>query len=161
MFSRAGIKNRASKKPTERQRRLITRSIITLRTKEGNFSAVRIMEQAGNDNSEVSLRTVTRFLKWKRLLLFTSTQERAFKKRWSLLLNGARNIYLRIFGLSIYHSFWTELDLPTNQISVSKLVQQRGGHGERYQRVLPWVVHQKGRKEGTAGKVLKLMVAIS
>ena len=64
----------------QRQRRLITRSIITLRTEERNFSAVRIMEQAGNDNSEVLLRTVTRFLKWKRLLLFTSTQERALKR---------------------------------------------------------------------------------
>ena len=45
---------------------------------------------------------------------------------------------------------------------MNKLTQQRGGHGERYQRDLPLVVHQsKGRKEGTGRKVFKLMVAIS
>ena len=49
------------RKLTERQKRLITRGIVTLRTEEGNFSAARIMEPAGIDNSEVSVRTVTRF----------------------------------------------------------------------------------------------------
>ena len=63
-------------KLTERQKRLITRSIVTLRTEEGNFSAARIMEQAGIDNTEVSVRTVTR----KRLLLATSTKEGASNK---------------------------------------------------------------------------------
>ena len=53
------------RKLTERQKHLITRSIVMLRTKEGNFSAARIMEQAGIDNSEFSVRTVTRFLNEK------------------------------------------------------------------------------------------------
>lgn len=48
------------RKLTERQKRLITRSILTLRTEEGNFSAARIMEHAGIDNSEVSVRTKER-----------------------------------------------------------------------------------------------------
>ena len=63
-------------KLTERQKRLIIRSIVTLRTEEGNLSAARIMEQVGINNAEVSVRTLT-----KRLLLFTSTKERASKKR--------------------------------------------------------------------------------
>ena len=32
------------------------------RNEEGNFSAKRIMERAGVSNSDVSVRTVTRFL---------------------------------------------------------------------------------------------------
>jgi len=50
------------RKLTERQKRLMTRSIVTLRAEEGNFSAAHIMEQAGIDKSEVSVRTITRFL---------------------------------------------------------------------------------------------------
>ena len=74
-------------KLTERQKHLIIRSIVTLRTEEGNFSAARIMEQAGIHNAEVSVRTLTRFLNEKRLLLFTSTKERAsfivlFGRNW-------------------------------------------------------------------------------
>ena len=55
----------ASTKLTERQKCLIIRSIIMLRTEEGNFSAARIMEQAGIDNAEVSVRTLTGFLNEK------------------------------------------------------------------------------------------------
>ena len=54
------------RKLTERQKRLITRSIVTLRTGKGNFSAARIMKQAGINNSEVSVQSpVTRFLNEK------------------------------------------------------------------------------------------------
>ena len=58
------------RKLTERQKRLITRSIVTLRAEEGNFSAARIMEQAGIDKSEVSVRTVTRFLMIKVITIY-------------------------------------------------------------------------------------------
>ena len=53
------------RKLTERQKRLIIRSVVTLRTQEGSFCAARIMKQAGINNSEVSVRTVTRFLNEK------------------------------------------------------------------------------------------------
>ena len=75
------------------------------------------------------------------------------------MLNGARKSYLKIFGMSICRSFWTELDLPTNPIFVSKLTQQKGGHRERSEG-LALGCSSKGRKEGTGSKVLKLMLVI-
>ena len=69
-------------KLTERQKHLIIRSIIMLRTEEGNFSAVHIMEQAGIcDIAEVSVRTLTDSRTKKAITIFTSTKERACKKR--------------------------------------------------------------------------------
>jgi len=51
---RSGIQE----KLTERQKCLITRGIVTLRTEAGNFSAAGIMEHPGIDNSEVSVKVV-------------------------------------------------------------------------------------------------------
>ena len=65
---------------------------------------------------------------------------------------SSSSISLSMLKFTIYHSFWTELDLPTNQIPVSKLAQQRGGHGERYQRDLPWFVLPRDEKRELAGK---------
>ena len=77
------------------------------------------------------------------------------------MLNGARKNYLRSFGLNGYHSFWTELDLPTYQSPVSKLAQQKGRTWRKISEGLALGCTSKGRKEGTGGKVLKLVVAIS
>ena len=76
------------------------------------------------------------------------------------MLNGARKIYLRIFGPNIYHSFWTELDLPSNQIPVSKLTT-KGRTWRKISEGLALGCTSKGGKEGTGGKVLRLVVAIS
>ena len=144
------------RKLTERQKRLIIKSIVTLRTEEGNFSAARIMEQAGIDNFEVPVRTVTRFLNEKGYY-YLQARKKGLLKREDLktrlsFAKWCKKDLPENFGLSVYRSFWTELDLPTNQIHVNKLAQQRGGHGERYQRDLSWVVHPRDEKRELAEK---------
>ena len=113
------------------------------------------MESPGIDNSEVSMRTVTRFLNEKGYCYFQARKKGLLKrddlKTKLSFAKWCKRDLPENFGLNIY-SFWTEMDLPTNQIPVSKLTQQRGGHGERYQRDLPWVVLPRDEKRELAGK---------
>ena len=46
-----GSRKERRSKLTEKQKHLITRRILTLRTEEANFSSARIMEQTGIENS--------------------------------------------------------------------------------------------------------------
>ena len=49
-------------KVTSRQIRLLVRSLKSLRIEQGNFTAKRIMEEAGICESEISVRSVKRYL---------------------------------------------------------------------------------------------------
>ena len=62
------------RKLTERQKRLITRGIVTLRTASWSMQELTILKSRWG---------LYQILKWKSLLLFTSTKERASKERWS------------------------------------------------------------------------------
>ena len=91
-------------KLTEREKRLITGSIETLRTEEGNFSAARIMEQAGINNSEVSVRTVTRFLNEKRYY-YLQARKKGLLKRDNL---KTRLSFAKWCKKDLPENFWTE-----------------------------------------------------
>ena len=143
------------RKLTERQKRLITRGIVTLRTKEGNFSAARIMEHAGIDNSEVSVRTVSRFLNEKGYY-YLQARKKGLLKRDDL---KTRLSFAKWCKKDLPENFWTEhlsffLDRTgfAHKLNPLLLAQQRGGHGERYQRDLPWVVLPRDEKRELAGK---------
>lgn len=136
--------------PMERQKHLIIRSTVMLRTEQGIFSVGLIMKQAGINNSEVLVRTITRFLNEKSYYCLQAQKE-GLPKRVDLktkltFAKWCKKDNLRIVGLIIYCPSWRELDLPTNQIPVSKLAQQRG-HGQRYQRDLPWAVLPRDEKK--------------
>ena len=49
-------------KLTDRQKRLLIRCLKVLRKTEGNFTCKRLMQEAGIQQEEVSVRTVSRFL---------------------------------------------------------------------------------------------------
>lgn len=138
--SRKTLKKGRPRKLTDRQRRLIIRSVSTLRNEEGNFSAKRIMEKSGIDNGEVSVRTVTRLLNENGFFYLQARKKgllmRDDLKKGYLLPNCAKKIIPPTFGLRIYRSFWMELVLHTKQIPLIKLAHQRGGHGGNYQRDL-------------------------
>ena len=119
-----------------------------LRTKVGNFSAVRIMEQAGIDSSEVLVRTVTRLLNEKGYYYFQAQKNGLLKtddlKTRLSFAKWCKKISLKIFGLSIYHSFWTELGLPPNQIPVTKATK-----GRTWRKISEGLtLHIRGKKRG-------------
>ena len=69
-----GIRNRTLKitskrgrkfKLSERQKRQLIRCLRALRRRGGTFTCKRVMEEAGIDHVQVSLRTVTRYLNSK------------------------------------------------------------------------------------------------
>ena len=92
------------RKLTERQKHLITRSIVTLRTEEGNFSAACIMKQAGINNSEVSVRTVTRFLNEKGYY-YLQARKKGLLKRDDL---KTRLSFAKWCKKDLPENFWTE-----------------------------------------------------
>ena len=153
------------RKLTERQKRFITRSIITLRTEEGNFSAPRIMEQAGIDNSEVSVRTVTRFLNEKGYY-YLQARKKGLLKRDDL---KTRLSFAKWCKKDLPDNCWTEhlsffLDGTGFAHKSNPREQARATKGKTWRKIseeLSSVCTSKGRKEGTSGKVLKLMVVIS
>ena len=59
-------------KLSARDGRQLLRAIQRLREKEGNFSCQKIMQEAGISVKDVSVRTVSRFLKFARVLLSSS-----------------------------------------------------------------------------------------
>jgi len=75
-----------------------------LRTKVGNFSAVRIMEQAGIDSSEVLVRTVTRLLNEKGYYYFQA-QKNGLLKRDDL---KTRLSFAKWCKKDFPENFWTE-----------------------------------------------------
>ena len=137
------------RKLTERQKQLIIRSIVMLRTEEGKFCTARIMKQAGINNSEVSVRTVTRFLNEKGYY-YLQARKKGLLKRVDL---KKRLSFAKWCKKDLPENFWTQhlsffLD-GTGFAHKSNPCEQALG------------CTSKGRKEGTGSKVLKLMVAIS
>ena len=153
------------RKLTERQKRLITRSILMLRTEEGNFSAARIMEHAGIDNSEVSVRTVTRFLNEKGYY-YLQARKKGLLKRGDL---KTRLSFAKWCKKDLPENFWTEhlsffLDGTGFAHKSNPCEQARATKGRTWRKISEGLVlgcTSKGRKEGTGGKVLRLVVAIS
>ena len=148
------------RKLTERQRRLITRGIVTLRTEEGNFSAARIMERPGIDNSEVSVRTVTRFLNEKGYYHFQA-RKKGLLKRDDL---KTRLSFAKWCKRDLPENFWTEhlsFFLDGTGFAHKSNPCEQACTWRKISEGLALGCTSKGRKEGTGGKVLKLVVAIS
>ena len=48
---------------------------MAVRNEEGNFSAKQVLEKAGLSIADVSVRTVNKVIKQRRLFLFTSAEK--------------------------------------------------------------------------------------
>lgn len=163
--SRKTLKKGRPRKLTDRQRRLIIRSVSTLRNEEGNFSAKRIMEKSGIDNGEVSVRTVTRLLN-ENGFFYLQARKKGLLMRDDL---KKRLSFAKLCKKNYPANFWTEnlsffLDGTGFAHKTNPFDQARAPKGRTWRKLsegLTLGCTSKGRKEGTGGKVLKLMVAIS
>ena len=84
------------------------------------------MEHAGIDNFEALVKTVTRFLNEKGYY-YLQARKKGLLKRYDLKTSLS---FAKWCKKDLPENFWTELDLPTNQILVSKLesVKTCSGH---------------------------------
>ena len=153
------------RKLSERQKRLIVRSLLTLRNEEGSYSASRIMEQAGITQAEVSVRTVTRFLN-ETGYFYLQARKKGLLRKSDL---KKRLSFARSCKVKYPQNFWTEhvsffLD-GTGFVHKTNPCEQAHAPKARTWRKksegLALGCTSKGRKEGTGGKMLKLMIAIS
>lgn len=154
------------RKLTNRQGRLILRCMVNLRSEEGNFSAKRIMERAGVSNSNVSVRTVTRFLNENGYFYLQARKKGLLRKddltKRLAFVNHCRKTYRD-------ENFWTHqvsfyLDGTAFAHKTNPFDQACAPKGRIWGKKsegLTTGCTSKGRKEGTGGRVLKLMVAIS
>lgn len=153
------------KKLTGRQMRLLLRSVRALRHEEGNFSARRLMEQAGIHESEISVRSVTRFLN-EHGYFYLQARKKGLVKKEDL---KKRVKFAKFCRKNCKDNFWTHhvsfyLDGTGFAHKTNPLDQARAPTGRTWRKKSEGLTigcTGKGRKEGTGGRVLKLMVAIS
>ena len=153
------------RKLTARQQRQLKRSIQILREQEGNFTISRLMEHATISRREVSESTFCRFmhgegyhyLQARKKGLLTKTD---MKKR---------RIFSRKMIKHFGHDLWTQeiafyLDGTGFAYKTNPLDQARAPRARIWRKRcegLDLGCTAKGRKTGTGGKTVKLMVAIS
>ena len=153
------------RKLTTRQARMVLRSIRRLRNEEGSFSAKRVMEVAGITQAEISVRTVTRFLNGHGYF-YLQARKKGLMKEDDL----KKRVKFAKLCKKIYPSdFWTNkvafyLDGTGFAYKTNPLDQARAPKGRTWRKKsegLAFGCTGKGRKEGTGGRVVKLMVAIT
>lgn len=151
------------RKLSERERRNLKRALLYLREVEGNFSIKRLMHQAGIHH--VSESTVSRFLhsegyfylqaRKKGLISEDDIRLRlAFAKR--ILKEKPRDFWTRRIAFYLDGTSFAYKRNPMDQARAPK-----GRIWRKKSEGLTRGCTAKGRKEGSGGKVLKLMVAIS
>ena len=152
-------------KLTERQRRQLIRCVRTLRRREGTFTCKRLMEEAGIDQGQVSLRTVTRYLNSKGYFYLQARKKGLMtvedhKKRVKFAKDMLRNYRTDVWKKDMcFFLDGTSLTYKRNPLD-----QALAPQGRIWRKKSEGLAHgclSKGRKEGTGGKLLRLIVAIS
>ncbi len=136
------------RKLTSRQGRLLLRCVRNLRREEGNFSAKRVMKRAGISESDISVRSVTRFLNEHGYFYLQARKKGLMEKRFQLA-KFCQNRYA--------DNFWTQhvsfyLDGTGFAHKTNLLDQARAPKGRIWQKKsegLTFGCTGKGRKEGT------------
>ena len=153
------------RKITQRQERRLRRCLHVLREEEGHFTVKRLMWAANIDMSEVSESTVQRFLHREGYYYLQARKKgllyKKDLKRRIDFVNKMQNEY----GDDV----WTKdiafyLDGTSFAYKRNPLDQARAPKGRVWRKKsegLDRGCTAKGRKTGTGGRVLKLMVAIS
>lgn len=162
----AGLAKRGRpSKLTDRTKRYILYCFRTLREDEGTFCIKRLMQKAGISQREVSIRTINRFLNDKKIY-FLQARKKGLLTKKDL---KDRVAFATAVKTDFAENFWTEkvafyLD-GTGFVFKTNPLDQARAPGARIWRKrtegLLFGCTAKGKKEGTGGKVLKLMVAIS
>ena len=156
-----GRKNRLS----DRNKRRLIRCITVLRKREGNFTCKALMEEAGIQQKDVSVRRVSRFLNSQNYyylqtrrkgLMTAEDHSKRVKFAKYMKANYGQEIWTE--GISFYldGTGFTYKRNPLDQARAPKARVWR----KKSEGLAPGCI-AKGRKEGTGGKVLRLMVAIS
>ena len=152
-------------KLSERQQRLLIRAIKVLRNREGNFTCKRLMQEAGIKQEKVSERTVCRYLnangyfylqsKKKGLMTEKDMQNRVkFAKK--MRREYSADVWIRQIGFYLDGVAFAYKRNPLDQAKAPEArIWRKKSEGLEIGCVA------KGRKEGTGGKVVKFIVAIS
>jgi transposase len=175
-IKRSGINDKTSRtlgretrgrpsKLTERIERLLERSIKVLREQEGSFSIQRLMTFSNIKQNEMSLDTVRRLMHRKGYYYLQARKKGLLtKKDMEKRLKFARKI-----KREYNDDLWTKeisfyLDGTAFAYKRNPLDQARAPKGRIWRKKsegMDYACTSKGRKTGTGGRVLKLMVAIS
>ena len=162
---KALLKRGRPSKLTDRAKRHILRCFSKIRESEGTFCVKRLMQQSGIGERDVTPRTINRFL--------NDNGYRYLQARKKGLITR-KDLKDRVaFATAVLHerptNFWTDqvafyLDGTGFVFKTNPLDQARAPRARVWRKPsegLCFGCTAKGKKEGTGGKVLKLMVAIS
>ena len=156
-----GRKNKLS----DRDKRRLIRCITVLRKREGNFTCRVLMEEAGIQQKDVSVRTVSRFLnsqnyyylQTRRKGLMTAEDHiKRVKFAKYMKANYSQEVWTEGIAFYLDGTGFTYKRNPLGQARAPKARVWR----KKSEGLAPGCI-AKGCKEGTGGKVLRLMVAIS
>ena len=153
------------KKLTPREQRNLRRGIHTLREQEGGFTIKRLMNKANIDHRKVSPCTVSRYLNEQGYFCLQA------RKKGLLTAKDLKNrrIFARKMRKDYQEDVWTKdiafyLDgtgFAYKRNPLDQALAPRARIWRKRSEGLDFRCTAKGRKTGTGGKVLKLMVAIS
>ena len=159
------LKRGRPSKLSQREGRQLTRAIKKLRDRDGNFSRRQVMQEAGVSTNDVSARTVCRFLNAKGYYYLQS------RKKGLLTVADMRKrlIFARKMILQYSEEIWTKniafyLDAVSfiyKRNPLSQAVAPKARIWRKRSEGLATGCLAKGRKEGTGGKYVKLIVAVS
>ena len=163
--SKEHLKRGPAFKLTAKQGRQILRAVVCLRQREANFSSKRIMQEAGVSETEVSVRTVQRFLNSQGYHYLKARQ------KGLLTANDMRKKlqFARKMKRDYRPDVWTKqigfyLDGVSFVYKRNPLDRARAPKAQIWRRKdegLTTGCLAKGGKEGTGGNYVKVIVAIS
>ena len=161
----AGLRRGRPARLTDREQRLIIRTLHKLWRTEGNFTARRLMKEANLSENHVSVRTIRRFLNSKGFFYLQARKK-------GLLTDSDRTKRIAFANKMLNEhgkNFWTNevafyLDGVGFAHKTNPMDQARAPTGRIYRKKsegLDQYCTAKGSKVGTGGKVVKFLVAIS
>ena len=163
--ARSSAKRGNKFKLSERQRRHLIRCLRVLRKRDGAFTCKRLMEEAGIEERKVSTRTITRYLN-SAGYFYLQTRKKGLmteddhRKRVKFAKDMRKNFGADVWKKEI--AFY--LDATSIAYKRNPFDQAIAPRARVWRKKSEGLAHgciTKGRKEGTGGKVLRLLVAIS
>ena len=145
-------------KLSDRDKRRLIRCITVLRKREGNFTYKAIMDEAGIQQKDVSVTTVSRFLNSQNYYYLQTGKKGLMSAEDHIKrVKFAKYMKANLDRGNCLLSGW-------HRIYVQELDQARAPKARVWRKksegLAPGCI-AKGHKEGTGGKVLRLIVAIS
>ena len=162
---RKGHKGGRPKKLDERDRRNLVRCLKSLREREGTFTSKRLAKDAGIDTKTVSMRTVRRamndagynYLQARKKGILRKTD---LKKRLSFAKKMTKEYCINVWKQNI-NFFLDGVSFAYKRNPFDQGSSPKGRIWRKPCEGLDYGCTAKGKKEGTGGKLVKLMVAIS